>query len=115
MALNRLQRSALAPWAGLVTAAIGMAVQQQLLGDMLRFECRLGTPTNGVVVGVLVMLFIGVGCWVSWASARGATEDERHQATRRFIVHLSLLFALLLSVAVVWQVVATFLVPACPD
>jgi hypothetical protein len=115
MALSRVQKSAWAPWAALVAAALATTVNQQVLSDMLRYDCRLGTPWTGVFVGTLDLAVIALGCWVSWASIRGSADDGSHQATRRFIARLGLLFAALLSVAVLWQVLATFMVPPCPD
>ena len=115
MALSRVRESRLAPWAALLAAALATTVNQQLLSDMLRYDCRLGSPLAGLVVGALDLALIAAGCWVSWVSIRGGEFSGSHEATRRFIVRLSLLFAALLSVAVVWQVLATFLVPACPD
>ena len=113
--MKPLRQNALAPWAALIAAAVGTTVHQQLLSDMLHYECRLGRPSIGVMVGLAVLALMAVGCWISWASTRGAGEDEPVQANRRFIVRLSLLFAALLSIAVAWQTLATFLVPACPD
>jgi len=115
MALSRWHESALAPWAALLASGIAAGLNQQVLADVLRYDCRAGTSATGVFVGVLTLLLVAVGCWASWASIRGQPYQRTSDATRRFVVRLGLLFAALAAVLIAWQVLATFLVPACPD
>lgn len=114
MALKPLTRSRLAPWSALVAAALALTLYQQAASGMLRYDCRLGGATSGILGGVIALLLIGAGCWISWASVRDVDPVEPTQTARRFVAHLSLMFAGLLSVAVLWQVLATFTVPPCP-
>jgi hypothetical protein len=114
MALSRLRANRFAPWAGLVASTLGAALNQQLLGDMLRFECRLGQPATGLLVGGVVFALMAAGAWVSWASVHGTGRHAAHQATRLFIARLSLMLTALLAIMVAWQVLATFMVPPCP-
>jgi hypothetical protein len=114
MALSRLLASRFAPWLGLFTALGGEAMHQQVLSDMLRFDCRLGEPLNGMLAAVAVLVAMGLGAWVSWESVRGKEVTDAHDATRRFIARLSVLAAALLAIAVIWQTLATVVVPPCP-
>jgi hypothetical protein len=114
MALSRLQASRFAPWLGLVTALGGEGLHHQVLSDMLRFDCRLGDPLKGMLAAVAVLVVMGLGAWFSWESVRGKDVETAQDATRRFIARLSVMTAALLAVAVVWQTLATVVVPPCP-
>ena len=112
MAVN-LRTSRLAPWAGLIAGMVAEIVHHQLLSDMLRYDCRLGTGNAGLLVGLPALALIGFGAWVSWASTRGGDPALPHHQTRRFVSTVALMVAALLSVGIVWQILATLLVPAC--
>ena len=114
MAVSSLQESRLAPWAALIASFVATALNQQFLADVLRYDCRLGSASTGIVAGLLSLVLIAFGCWMSWVATR-APFERTTDATRRFIARLGLLFAVLAGVAIAWQVLATFMVPACPD
>lgn len=105
--------SGFAPWAGLVAALLAEIVHHQLLSDMLRYDCTLGSAASGVAVGVPALALVALGAWTSWASTRGGDPDAPHVQTRRFIAHVALMMAALIAVGIVWQTLATVLVPAC--
>ncbi|WP_162301420.1 hypothetical protein [Cognatilysobacter segetis] len=113
MAVNRLHASRLAPWAGLLAGMAAEIVHHQLLSDMLRYDCRLGGATAGLAVGIPALLLIAAGVGVSWASVRGSDPQGAHAQTRRFIAQVSTMMGGLLAVAIVWQTMATMIVPAC--
>jgi glutathione S-transferase len=115
MAVTRWQESAFAPWAALLASFVASGLHQQFLADVLRYDCRAGTATMGVVAGLVSIAVIALGCWVSWAATHGQPFVRSTDATRRFVARLGMLFAALASIAIVWQVLATFLVSACPD
>ena len=115
MVLSRWHEHVFAPWAALLGSFVATGLSQQFLADVLRYDCRVGTPATGVVVGLLSIAVMALGCWVSWASTHGQPFERTIDATRRFIARLGMLFAALAGVAIVWQVLATFLVSACPD
>jgi hypothetical protein len=115
MALTRWHENAFAPWAALLASFVATGLHQQFLADVLRYDCRAGTSTTGLVAGLLSIAVIMLGCWISWAATRHQPFVRSTDATRRFIARLGLLFAALAGVAIVWQVLATFLVSACPD
>ena len=113
MAVNRLHSSKLAPWAGLIAGTVAEIVHHQLLSDMLRFDCRLGGAAAGIGLGIPALLVIVAAVWLSWASARGGDSDAAHAQTRRFIAQVSTMMGALLAIAIVWQTMATMIVPAC--
>ncbi|HWJ05710.1 MAG TPA: hypothetical protein VNS57_07960 [Steroidobacteraceae bacterium] len=113
--MKPLRYSRWAPWGALAAAAFAATLNQQLLGDMLRFDCRLGRPSTGVLVGLCSLAILAAGSTVSWLSVRGEGGSNAHDSNRRFVAHLALSFAALLAVMIVWQVFATFAVPPCPD
>jgi hypothetical protein len=116
MDLSRLASSAFAPWAGLVAGMFGELVHHQVLSDLLRFDCRRGGGGPGLVLAVAVLVLIALGAWLSWLSAphpRPEAEAAR-DANRRFIARMSLMATALFSVAVAWQTMAGFILPACP-
>jgi len=121
MAVNApRQRSRFAPWAALVAAMAGEALHQQVLADLLRFRCEWGRGPLGVALAATVLALMAAGCWVSWRSLprRGADEDADAAPiapNRRFIVQLGWMAAALTAVAVLWQTLATWLVPSCPS
>lgn len=115
MALSRWHESGFAPWAALAASFAATGLHQQFLSDVLRYDCRIGSATTGMLAGLVSLVVIGLGCWVSWHATRQAPAGSPPDRTRQFIAHLGLLFSLLAAVAIAWQVLATFLVPACPD
>lgn len=108
-----LRTSRLTPWAGLMTGMLAEIVHHQLLSDMLRYDCRLGGGNAGLAVGIPALAFIAFGAWVSWMSAARGDPALPHHQTRKFIAQVSLMVAALLAVGIVWQTMATMLVPAC--
>ncbi|MBB4125960.1 ferric-dicitrate binding protein FerR (iron transport regulator) [Xanthomonas translucens] len=120
MAVNAPRhRSRFAPWAALLAAMAGEALHQQLLADLLRFRCEWGSGLLGAALAAAVLALMAIGCWVSWRSLphRAAGDDAGTApiaSNRRFIVHLGWMTAALLAVAVLWQTLATWLVPSCP-
>jgi hypothetical protein len=113
MAVNRLHRSKLAPWSGLVAGMAAEIVHHQLLSDMLRYDCRLGGASAGLTVGVPALALIALGIGVSLASVRGGDPAAAHSQTRRFIAQVATMRGGLLAIAIVWQTMATMIVPAC--
>ena len=114
MVVRRLHASRIAPWSALIAGMAAQGLHQNFLADVLRYDCTLGKPVTGVITGVLALALIAVGSWMSWASVRDVHVAGPHEATRRFIARLSLMVGALLALGVLWQVLATLLVPACP-
>ena len=103
----------LARLAGAIAGGFAWAGHQQLLGDVLHFDCRVGTPWLGLAAGLVALAAIAAGAACSWA-ARPRGDDGPEASNGRFLVDLSLLAAGLFALPVVTQTIATFMVPACP-
>lgn len=120
MAVNAPRpRSRIAPWAALLAAMAGEALHHQVLSDLLRFRCEWGSGPLGAALALAVLALMAAGCWVSWRSLPHCAAGDDAGASpiasnRRFIVHLGWMTAALLAVAVLWQTLATWLVPSCP-
>ncbi len=102
-----------APWAALFAALSGYALHHQVLSDMLRFDCRLGDGRLFLLAAVGVLVWMALGCVLSWRAVRALDAAEARSGGRRFIAHLGMLAALLMSIAVAWQTFAGYVVPAC--
>ncbi|BDU16421.1 hypothetical protein [Lysobacter auxotrophicus] len=113
MGMNVLGTSRFAPWAALVAALGGEALHHQLLADMLRFQCELGSLVIGLGVASVSWLLMASGSAISWFAVRG-DDAHPHLQTRRFTAQLGWLACALCAVGVAWQTLATWLVPSCP-
>jgi hypothetical protein len=98
----------LAPWAGLVAGMVGAGVQHQLVADSMHFDCRLGRVDP--FVGAAALLLILMGAAVSWAALR---RSRGRQDNAQFVAAMSLMAAALFALLVVWQTMASFVLPAC--
>jgi hypothetical protein len=95
-------------WAGLFGAAAAWLAHQQVLTDLLHFDCTLGGPL-ATTAGTVAALGLCAGAvWVSWR-VRAATR----RASLRFVADLSLLGAALFAALILLQTVAGLLLPAC--
>ena len=106
-----LRRSGLAPWAGMIAAFVGAAVQHQGIGDALHFHCGNGMGSANLYAGIAALVLMAVGGAISWRVAR---DDRGTGGTRRFVAHLSLMAVALFALMVAWQTLAGMLVPSCP-
>lgn len=100
----------LMPWCGLMAAASGFALYQQVVSDSLHFDCNSTSGAVGLAWGVFALLLVAGGALVSW---RGLPEEGANNALRRFIVHLSLMAAMLAGLGIGFQILAVALLPGC--
>jgi hypothetical protein len=107
---TRLRESRLSPWAAAIAGALAWTVHQQLLGDLLHFDCRRGGAWTGLGVGLACVLLIAAGVAATLASR---TADGWGGATRRFVASVSLMAAGLFLLAVLLGIVAGFVLPGC--
>jgi hypothetical protein len=116
MGLNRgrLRQSGWAAWAGLAAGVAGWGLHQQVLGDMLHFDCTLGGAAPTLLGGALATVLIGAGAWVSWLARPGRAEQHERAGAQRFVADLSLLGAALFLLPVLAGTLAGLMVPACP-
>ena len=103
----------LAPWTGLMAAASGAALYQQVVSDALHFDCNATTGAAGMVWGVLSLLLVLAGAFISWRALPDGGAGAPGTALRRFIVHLSLMAAMLACLGIAFQLLATALLPGC--
>ena len=106
----RLRESRLSPWAAAIAGALAWTVHQQLLGDLLHFDCHRGGAWTGLGVGLGCVLLIAAGVAATLASRHA---DGWGGATRRFVASISLMAAGLFLLAVLLGIVAGFVLPGC--
>ena len=107
---ERLRHSRLSPWAAAIAGAFAWALQQQLLGDLLHFDCRRGGAWTGLGVGLACVLLIAAGVAITLASRQA---EGWGSATRRFVASVSLMAAGLFVLPVLLGTVAGFILPGC--
>ena len=98
----------LRPWAGLIASMLAAGGQHQLVSDGLHFDCRFGD--GNLAVGIVALLLIVVGAWISWRALRAHPEPE---SARRFVAQMSLMAAALFALLVLWQTMAGLILPSC--
>jgi hypothetical protein len=96
------------PWAGLIGAALGWALDHQVGGDGIFFACGRGMVWT-TIVGILCLLLTVASGFASFRLWRSGEETP----ARRFIALLGLLFALLLAIAIILPTIAGFILPDC--
>ena len=98
-----------APWAGLIAGAVGWSLHQQVLADMLHFNCHFGGVAPGLIGLLLVGVLIVGGAWLSLSArnAAGATPS------RQFVASLSVMAAAIFGFAVLLQTLASAILPGC--
>lgn len=95
-----------APWTGLITALPGWALHQQLLADMLHYDCHLGRTSTALIVTAVVGSVIVVAGAVSWRARAGST-------LRRFVALLGVSAAAIALFAIALQMLAAVILPGC--
>lgn len=102
-------------WAGLFGGAIGWALHHQVVSSGNFARCPTMNGLADLGVGLVSMLIIAAGAflsWTAWRRASGAPETS-HEAVGRFVPALSLMAAGLFALTVAVQVGAGLIVPAC--
>ena len=104
----------IAPWSGMIAAAAGFGLYQQLVSESLHFDCRAGSGGVAIGIGVAALVLVVVGAAMSWRARPPAHSHTEPATLRRFIVEMSLMAAVLASLGIVFQVLASALLPGCP-
>ena len=108
MGVKRPDLAELMPWAGLIAGMLAAGGQHQLIADGLHFDC--GFADHGVLVGVLGLLLIAVGAWLSWRAVQAHRDPG---SSRRLVAQVSLMAAGLFALMIVWQTMGTLMLPRC--
>ena len=105
---------ALTPWAAWIGGAAGWALTHQLGSDLTQYDCRRADPGLMLVIGLLGASIILAGAAWSWPVWRArANIAHPYAGSRRFIAGTGELAAGLFLLAIIFQTVASFIVPQC--
>ena len=100
----------LLPWAGIIGAAAGGFLSQQIGSNLAQDRCDITEWWVVVLIGLFgLALSVGGALLALKVWRRGEAETE----ARRFLALLSALLGALLSVAILFQTVAGFILPSC--
>jgi hypothetical protein len=99
----------LVPWAGLIGAGFAWALAHQIGADSVFDDCRRGSAAFILLVNLVGLALAAGGGYFSWCIWRRPDESEG----RRFLGLAGLLFAALLSFALLLQAISGLLVPSC--
>jgi hypothetical protein len=104
------RRSLAFAWAALAIGAFAWFVSQQWGSDISFSSCAANGPLQTGLIGVAALVATGAGAWMSWLvwSRRDPDEEGRDLAALTGI-----LVSGLLAIAIVYQTVAAFIIPAC--
>jgi hypothetical protein len=109
MASARIER--LMPWGGLVAGALALALQQQILADLLHYVCT-DERALGLAIGAGAALLTIAGGAASYRAMR-ASSATLDIGARRFVAKLSLIAAAFFLFAIALQTAAAVLAPPC--
>lgn len=101
------------PWSGAIAGAFAWAAHQQVLANVLHYECAYGNPASTTVAGVVALAIIAAGAFASWRARPHAGVDAHDPPPARFVCDLSLLAAGLFALPVLMQTLAGWIVPSC--
>jgi hypothetical protein len=108
----------IAPWAGLAAGALAWIVHQQLLSDVLRFDCAAVSPARAVAALAIALALCFGGAGVSWYGIRvkgrtGSGHKDRTGPGHAFVGWLSVFSAAVFALAIALQAMASLTVPGC--
>lgn len=115
MANRALARLSDTPWAacaGLFVGAPALAVNQQLLADLLYWNCRAGFPITGVIVALATGGLTLAAGLTSWRT-RARAEQADAPGARKFLAEVGTASAAVFLLAIVAQTLAGLIVPEC--
>ena len=107
----RAMRSALTPWAGLFLGALAWFFDQQAGAGANYWDCKLGGPLMLVGLAIVCAIVVIAGGVISWRARGIAGEDQA--GTRRFSGVVGAASAGIFLLAIVFDTLASLIVPAC--
>ena len=111
--MERLRKSAVAPWAGIFMGAAAWATHHQLGSDLNYYDCRNTNPPMMALLGLFFLLVALTGAFISWSAREDSPDAQGRAETRRFASLAGMGSASLFSLAILFQTLASVLVPAC--
>jgi hypothetical protein len=97
-------------WAALALGAFAWFGSQQLGSDLSFSDCHTNGAIETGLIGLVALLVTAAGAWMShgvWRRRQAEAEG------RDFAALVGVLAAALLAVAIVYQTLAAFIIPAC--
>jgi len=110
---GRLRRSALAPWTGVFMGALAWFGHHQLASNAVYYDCRSGGPWLTAGLGLLAALVTVAGALISWRSRSIAPSNPDRPETRSVAGAIGAMTAAIFLVAIGFQSLSGFLIPAC--
>ena len=111
--LSDVTRSGALPWTGLFAGAAAWALHHQIGSDVTFSDCGLGGPWLIGGLGLVFGLVAVAGGLVSWRTRHAGPDREGREESRRFAAFVGVAGAGFFLLAIVFQTLAGFIVPAC--
>lgn len=108
--MRRLRNSPLAPWAGLFLGAAGWSLHHQIGSDANDWNCHAANGAFVVGVGVVCALVAAAGGLLSWSAAAQTGQEPQNRGFARIV---GMAGAAVFLLAIGFQTLAGFLIPAC--
>ena len=104
------RRSLAFAWAALALASFAWFASQQIGSDLSFSDCDSNGALLTGLVGLAALIVTAAGAWLSWLVWRRRAPEEEG---RDFAALTGILVSALLAIAIVYQTVAAFIIPAC--
>jgi hypothetical protein len=104
----------LLPWAGWIGGVLGWVLSDQIGSDLTQADCSRAQPLVMLLIGALGAAFAVAGGLTSLGAWRmpGAT-DQPYAGARRFIAGTGILAAGIFLLAIIFQTMASLIIPQC--
>jgi hypothetical protein len=110
---TRPERKAIAPWTGLFVGAGGWFLHHQAGSDAVFWDCRLGGPLLTGLLGLVCGLLVLGGGVISWRARNPSAEAEDRPESHSFAGVVGAGAAGLFLLAIAFQTLSGFIIPAC--
>lgn len=108
--MTREQKEIGFSWAALAAGATAWFVSQQAGSDFSIRHCHASGAMPVIVIGLLALALAGVGALCSY---RVWDRERSGEAGTPFAALIGMLVAALLAIAIVYQSVASLIIPSC--
>lgn len=104
----------IAPWTGWIGGIAGWVATHQVGSDFAQADCAAAAPAVmlliGIVGGALAAggLLVSLGVWRSEANL-----DQPYVGARKFVAFTGGLAACVFALAILFQTIASFIIPRC--